>query len=46
MLAKQMLIIERILESLALRQQLVEMLYTAQAEQIIKNLHSFDYKVY
>jgi hypothetical protein len=46
MLAKQTLIIERILEWLALRQQLVEMLYTAQVEQIIKSLYPFDYKVY
>ena len=46
MLAKQTLIIKRILEWLALRQQLVEMLCTAQVEQIIKGLHPFDYKVY
>jgi hypothetical protein len=46
MLAKQTLVIERILEWLALRQQLVEMLNKVQVEQIIKDLHPFEYEIY
>ena len=44
--ARQMLVEEKIQELLALRQQLVGMLHTAQVEQIIKNLHPFEYTIY
>jgi hypothetical protein len=46
MLAKRTPVIERILEWLALRQQLVEMLNKVQVEQIIRDLHSFEYEIY